>query len=401
MTFLTVMWDSLLSGHRPRTRFNAGVTGLVLVALLSAGLTVRAANSDALTASQGVVDGSSSSVALADPVEAPASLTVPRIPGSTSLVPGSAARVVASSWTNGIPTAALSAYQRAETVINAADRTCALTWQLIAAIGRVESNHGRFGGSVLSPEGLATPGIYGVALDGRDGVALISDTDGGQFDRDVTFDRAVGPLQFIPSTWAVAGVDADGDGVRNPQDVDDAALAAAVYLCSGAEELSTDSAMRSAVLRYNNSVAYVDLVMRVMQNYLAGDFTTIPDGTVAGGYLMPTHPPVPTNAGGTADDSAVANSSSATASTQQPVDEPAQPTPSPTDDAPEPAGPAEIPGPLVVGIEPVDAALHDVDPVLSATQALTQCLLDGVIDNPQTATNELETCVERLTRRDR
>ena len=48
-------------------------------------------------------------------------------------------------------------------------------------------------------------------------------------------------MQFIPSTWAVVGVDADGDGERNPQDIDDAALAAAVYLCSGNEDLSTDA----------------------------------------------------------------------------------------------------------------------------------------------------------------
>lgn len=389
-----VMWDSLMSRLRPRTRFNAGVAALVLLALLSGALTVRAANGDALAASHGVVDGAPSSLALADPVDAPASLTVPRVPGSMSLVPGSAERVVASSSTNAIPSAALSAYQRAETVINAADRTCRLTWQLIAAIGRVESDHGRFGGSVLSTVGLASPGIYGVALDGHDGVALISDTDGGQFDRDVTFDRAVGPLQFIPSTWAVVGVDADGDGVRNPQDIDDAALAAAVYLCSGGEELSTDSALRSAVFRYNNYGPYVDLVMRVMEEYLAGDFTSIPEGIVAGGYLVPSGSPGSTKAGKATDDSAATNSSSATASTQEPGDEPDQPTPSPGDEAPEPAGHAALPGPLVTGIEPLDDVLDELHPTLSPTQALAQCLFDGFIDYPQTATNELETCVD-------
>ena len=46
------------------------------------------------------------------------------------------------------------------------------------------------------------------------------------------YDRAVGPMQFIPSTWSVIGVDGDNDGKRNPQDIDDAALATAVYLCS-------------------------------------------------------------------------------------------------------------------------------------------------------------------------
>ena len=391
-----VMRHGRHSAHRPSTRCNGRAAALLSLAMLSGVLTVRAANSDPVPAAQGVVDQASSLVALADPVAAPASLTVPRIPGSTLLVPGSAARVVASSSTNDIPSRALSAYQRAETVMAAADPRCGLTWQLIAAIGRVESNHGRFGGSVLSTEGLASPGIYGVALDGRDGVALISDTDGGKLDRAITFDRAVGPLQFIPSTWAIVGVDADGDGVRNPQDIDDAALAAAVYLCSGGEELSTDHAMRSAVFRYNNSVAYVDLVMRVMEEYLSGDFMTVPDGIVAGGYLVPIGSPTPTKVGEAAHDSAVTSSSSGAVSAQEPAGEPARPTPSPDDDAPGSEGPAVIPSPPVVGVKPLDDVLHEVDPVLSGTQALAQCLLDGVIDDPRTPTNELETCVELL-----
>ena len=64
------------------------------------------------------------------------------------------------------------------------------------------------------------------------------DTDAGQYDNDTRFDRAVGPMQFIPSTWSVVGVDGDSDGTRNPQDIDDAALATAVYLCSGDDDLS-------------------------------------------------------------------------------------------------------------------------------------------------------------------
>ena len=85
--------------------------------------------------------------------------------------------------------------------------------------------------------GVAKPGIYGVALNGRNRTTAISDTDAGQFDNDTQWDRAVGPMQFIPSTWSIVGVDADGDAKRNPQDVDDAALATAVYLCSGKDDL--------------------------------------------------------------------------------------------------------------------------------------------------------------------
>ena len=115
---------------------------------------------------------------------------------------------------------------------------CNLPWELIAAIGRVESDHGRFGGNALDDEGVARPGIYGIALNGKNDTQDIADTDAGQYDDDTRFDRAVGPMQFIPSTWSVVGVDGDSDGTRNPQDIDDAALATAVYLCSGDDDLS-------------------------------------------------------------------------------------------------------------------------------------------------------------------
>ena len=202
-------------------------------------------------------------------IEAPASVS----DGSLLAVgvgDADAAQIVATASTSGIPSAALAAYQRAETVINAADKTCNLTWQLIAAIGRVESNHGRANGNTLDDNGLATPGIYGIALNGANSTTEILDTDAGQFDNDTTYDRAVGPMQFIPSTWSVVGVDADGDGVRNPQDIDDAALGTAVYLCSGADDLGTDAGRRAAVYRYNHSQSYVDLVLAIMDAYLAG-----------------------------------------------------------------------------------------------------------------------------------
>ncbi len=70
-------------------------------------------------------------------------------------------------------------------------------------------------------------------------------------------------MQFIPSTWAIVGVDADNDGQRNPQDIYDAALGSAVYLCSGSDDLATDAGQRSAVFRYNHSQRYVDLVLAI------------------------------------------------------------------------------------------------------------------------------------------
>jgi membrane-bound lytic murein transglycosylase B len=185
--------------------------------------------------------------------------------------------VVSTLSSNGIPSAALSAYRRAETLLSEADKSCRLPWNLVAAIGRVESNHGRSNGNALSAEGLAQPGIYGVPLNGN-GVAKISDTDKGAFDKDTVWDRAVGPMQFIPGTWSSAGVDSDNDGKKNPQDIDDAATAAGIYLCAGSGDLSTDPGARSAVHGYNHSDPYVDLVMRISEAYGNGDFSQSPDG---------------------------------------------------------------------------------------------------------------------------
>jgi membrane-bound lytic murein transglycosylase B len=220
-------------------------------------------------------------------LEAPASMSRPGsiAPGVPA---GAADSVIASSSANGIPAAALAAYQRGEQVINSADASCNLTWQLIAAIGRVESDHGRYGGNVLGDDGKSRPGIYGIALDGTNGTAEIRDTDGGRYDNDQVWDRAVGPMQFIPQTWEIVGVDGDGDGKRDPQDIDDAALATAVYLCSGDEDLSTYGGQKAAVYRYNHSQEYVDLVISIMNAYLEGDFSSVPNGVATSTVLTPS-----------------------------------------------------------------------------------------------------------------
>ena len=202
--------------------------------------------------------------------------TVQKSPGGIDPRAG-ADGAVSTLSTNGIPSAALFSYRRAETLLSKADASCKLPWNLVAALGRVESNHGRSNGNALSADGLAEPGIYGAPLNGN-GVAKISDTDNGSLDKDTVWDRAVGPMQFIPGTWANVGVDSDNDGKKNPQDIDDAATAAGIYLCAGSDDLSTDGGARAAVHRYNHSDSYVDLVMKISAAYANGEFSQSPDG---------------------------------------------------------------------------------------------------------------------------
>ena len=179
----------------------------------------------------------------------------------------------ASSLTdNGLPSAARRAYVRAAQSMAGTDPACQLPWTLLAGIGRVESDHGRYGGSVLGENGVSHPLIIGVALDGHGPVAAIPDTDAGRLDKDKVWDRAVGPMQFIPSTWANAARDGDGDAVMSPNDIDDAALAAAAYLCSGSGSVLGESAMSAAIFRYNASEEYVALVMAMEEGYRTGVF---------------------------------------------------------------------------------------------------------------------------------
>lgn len=201
--------------------------------------------------------------------DAPASTTVNRTTPAT----GSLTQPVsgpAATGTYGIPAVALTAYQHGAQVINSVAKDCHLDWTLIAAIGSIESDHGRTGGNTLTAKGVSTPGIYGPVLNGK-GVAKISDTDGGKLDHDASFDRAVGPMQFIPSTWKHVSVDGDSDGKKDPQNINDAALGTAVYLCAGNADLSNAKGLRNAVLRYNHDQSYADRVLALAASYGSAD----------------------------------------------------------------------------------------------------------------------------------
>ncbi|MCA3748765.1 MAG: lytic transglycosylase domain-containing protein [Rubrobacter sp.] len=104
-------------------------------------------------------------------------------------------------------------------------------WYVLAAIGRVESGHGRDMGSSAA--------------------------------------GALGPMQFLPSTWLRAGVDGDGDGVANIMDPEDAIPAAARYL----RDAGAPGDWYAALYAYNHAGWYVRQVLAVAEGYrlLAGD----------------------------------------------------------------------------------------------------------------------------------
>jgi hypothetical protein len=167
----------------------------------------------------------------------------------------------------GVPVIALQAYAFAELVVGQESPTCHLRWTTLAGIGRVESDHGRGAGATLANDGRVNPAIMGLPLDGQGGRRAIPDTDSGDLDGDRTWDRAMGPMQFIPTTWARFAADGDFDGVTDPQDIDDAALAAGRYLCEGTRDLDTAEGWRAAILSYNNVQTYVDNVFTAANDY--------------------------------------------------------------------------------------------------------------------------------------
>ncbi|WP_305852301.1 lytic transglycosylase domain-containing protein [Blastococcus sp. PRF04-17] len=177
--------------------------------------------------------------------------------------------VITGLAANGIPNVALNAYRVAAARMADAKPGCGIEWSLLAGIGRIESNHGRYGGAVLGPEGTSTPKILGPPLDGGR-FAYIGDSDNGLWDGDTTYDRAMGPMQFIPTTWRSYAIDADGDGVSNPFNINDAALAAANYLCTAGGNLRTQAGMIEAIFAYNHSDSYVAEVLALARAYAAG-----------------------------------------------------------------------------------------------------------------------------------
>lgn len=188
---------------------------------------------------------------------------------ATARVAYEAERALATVEGLEFPLVALSAYYKAATAMASEDPACALRWWAVAGIARVEGHHGTFGGAALDPRGDATARIIGIPLDGTNDTQVVPDSDRGALDGDPVYDHAVGPMQFIPQTWARFASDGNGDAVATPFNLYDAALATARYLCRAAGGLDADPGLRAAYFSYNHSEPYVDLVLAFAHRYAA------------------------------------------------------------------------------------------------------------------------------------
>ena len=181
--------------------------------------------------------------------------------------PAWAARTAAEA---GIPVAALRAYAAAELVLRQEQPACHLSWNTLAGIGWVESQQGTVGGRTLGADGRSSTPVLGPALDGAGGFAAIRSTPSSTaWHGDARWEHAVGPLQFLPSTWSRWGADGDGDGTADPNDLDDAALAAGRYLCADGHVLTNDAGWNAAVHSYNHDDGYVASVAAAANSYAA------------------------------------------------------------------------------------------------------------------------------------
>ena len=273
------------------------------------------------------------------PVAVDGSLPQPPLP-TPLVVPGGRAGSAGISGPLGIPASMLKAYKNAADILAKEQPNCHLDWALIASIGRIESNHAR--GGYVNANGDTLEPILGPVLNGAGAFAAIPDTDGGKYDGDAVWDRAVGPTQFIPSTWRGYASDGNGDGVSNPNNIYDETLATARYLCSGGLDLSTDAGQRLAVRRYNNSQSYVDTVLAWAAAYRGGvaqlpdsevpiGTPNAPDAAAAGGPVgapAPSAPPVVALPPGSLP--VMTTTPTTTPSSSTPTTKPGTPTTTPT-----------------------------------------------------------------------
>lgn len=314
------------------------------------------------------IDGDTPYITDMPPLNTP---TGPPLVSPTPGAPGGPSMNVPTDG-SGLPATVLAAYQRAEASVAESDPGCHLPWELLAAIGQVESNQARHG--AVDANGTTYKPILGPVLDGN-GFANISDTDGGRYDGDPVHDRAVGPMQFIPSTWERWGADGNGDGSDDPNNVYDAALAAAHYLCADGRDLAVPAQMDRAILGYNHSQAYLTLVRAWYDHFTQGGAVSVPDapGTpeppTTPGKPATTPPPAetggesttPVDPGGTVTPPPTDGGTTTPPPTLPPTD--GGTTPPPTDGSGDPTTPPPTDGGTTAPTDPGDPGDPTTPPV--------------------------------------
>jgi membrane-bound lytic murein transglycosylase B len=243
----------------------AVIAPLILVGAVGASAQPNTPIRDAAVMPLAAVESSQGNRAGASVVAVAKTPTAFHIAASSSSSPLPAA-MVNSPGTLRIPTMALSAYRNAEQKMASSYPACGVSWNLLAGIGRIESMHAN--GGATDARGTAVRPIYGPSLDGTlPGNEVIVQSRNAER---VTYARAMGPMQFLPGTWSRYASDGDGDGKADVQNLYDASLAAARYLCSGGMNLRDQSHVMAAILRYNNSMAYARNVLGWAAAYATG-----------------------------------------------------------------------------------------------------------------------------------
>ncbi|MCQ4046129.1 lytic transglycosylase domain-containing protein [Streptantibioticus rubrisoli] len=279
-------------------RIRKGAAGTAIAALAMAALTASQAPGVAL----GVAHGSTVAPPPGPPIDGGKPYITNLPPLNSPVRPGGSGQPGTGPGTGvgaggaGIPATVLAAYQRAEAALRSSSPGCQLRWQLLAAIGEVES--GQADGGNVDANGTTRTPILGPVLDGTGGNANIAASGTSYYDGGLAYARAVGPMQFIPSTWAQWGADGNGDGIKDPNNIYDASLAAAGYLCAAGGDLADPNGLDRAILGYNHSQDYLNTVKDWYQYYLNGTHE-VPDGsgggsaTGAGGGRVPSAQPSP------------------------------------------------------------------------------------------------------------
>ncbi len=176
-----------------------------------------------------------------------------------------------------IPPVAYDAYLTASAAASGVTESCAVDWTILAGIAQVESRHGQIDSDhEVAADGDVVPPIRGRALDGTRGTQTIVDTDGGELDGDAEWDRAMGPLQFIPTTWRELGRDGNADGTADPDNLYDASLTAVAHLCLREPgDYADRGQLRRALIAYNASGRYADEVLEWIDRYRASPLEQI------------------------------------------------------------------------------------------------------------------------------